>query len=552
MAKSTCLLAIFLAFSSAVEAQPISFFDNFETDQSWQLFEEIVGQNPCYGDQIGEMARVPGPSGGNALRLRADKARSNQSNHLIAYNRLLSQAATGRYEYSLRFFLDPSGANSQTGPEFSIQNTVLTSPGLYSTHVAAIQHQSSRFLSPAGPWAIWTQLPSGSPGWKELFVRPLTLGVWYTTSLEADFLRNEYVSFSLVGPGLNIELDLSGVPIGRTDGLFSEETFEITLETENVWSNCGDPSIATDSMIYYDDAALESVPVPRVVSAAPVRILTQTFQLDVEIEHGAEDRPVEVANVLINESLDGAHACYLAYHRPSRVMYLVNDFGSGLLPGVLVESGGQLVNSQCVVSVSPGSVEESATGLQLHLAIDFRTPGPAMVFAAARDGFGGNSGWEASATFYTPPTIPLNVVPVSPFDLDGEGSRHTFRYAFLADQIAQGVINLQMLINRDLDGVGACWVGYSVSDNLIYLVDDDGSSLLAPIPAGSSLTQENSSCTVHGVGSSAVVNAGQVTVNFDLSFKRSMYKHLVFTTATPAATRSRRPGWLPSGLWNRR
>src|SRR5439155_15215115 len=57
---------------------------------------------------------------------------------------------------------------------------------------------------------------------------------------------------------------------------------------------------------------------------------------------------LDVLNVLINNFLDGQHACYLAYSRPLNVLYLVNDAGTGLLQGLVLDgSGGSVSNSQC-------------------------------------------------------------------------------------------------------------------------------------------------------------------------------------------------------------
>jgi hypothetical protein len=57
-----------------------------------------------------------------------------------------------------------------------------------------------------------------------------------------------------------------------------------------------------------------------------------------------------VVNMLLNDFLDGRRACYLAYARPINVLYLVNDTGDGLLPGLVVNGTGSLSNGQCTVS----------------------------------------------------------------------------------------------------------------------------------------------------------------------------------------------------------
>ncbi|SPF52305.1 hypothetical protein SBA4_50008 [Candidatus Sulfopaludibacter sp. SbA4] len=43
---------------------------------------------------------------------------------------------------------------------------------------------------------------------------------------------------------------------------------------------------------------------------------------------------LDVVNVLINNFLDGRQSCYLAYSRPLNTLYLVNDTGTALLPGL--------------------------------------------------------------------------------------------------------------------------------------------------------------------------------------------------------------------------
>ena len=58
-------------------------------------------------------------------------------------------------------------------------------------------------------------------------------------------------------------------------------------------------------------------------------------------------------NVLINNFLDGRHACYLAYSAPQNALYLVGDDGGTLLP-LAAPGSGSVSNSQCTV-VGAGS-----------------------------------------------------------------------------------------------------------------------------------------------------------------------------------------------------
>ena len=60
---------------------------------------------------------------------------------------------------------------------------------------------------------------------------------------------------------------------------------------------------------------------------------------------------LDVVNVLINGALDGGLACYLAYSRPLNTLYLVDDTGGGLLPGIAMNGSGSISNSACPTRV---------------------------------------------------------------------------------------------------------------------------------------------------------------------------------------------------------
>ena len=109
-----------------------------------------------------------------------------------------------------------------------------------------------------------------------------------------------------------------------------------------------------------------------------------------------------VENVLINNSLDGRHACYLACSRPAGVLYLVNDNGDGLLPGQNLAASGSTGNSQCTVTWGANAVSSSSTSLSLALNIAFSASfaGNRIVYMAARDvNEANNTDWHAMGTW---------------------------------------------------------------------------------------------------------------------------------------------------------
>jgi hypothetical protein len=105
-----------------------------------------------------------------------------------------------------------------------------------------------------------------------------------------------------------------------------------------------------------------------------------------------------VVNILINDFLDGRQACYLAYSRRYNVLYLVNDAGTALSPGLVLGGSGTVSNSQCTVSAAGSSVNGSGNTLtvSLNLAFSGSFKGNRVVYLAARDlPEANNSGWQA-------------------------------------------------------------------------------------------------------------------------------------------------------------
>ncbi len=120
-----------------------------------------------------------------------------------------------------------------------------------------------------------------------------------------------------------------------------------------------------------------------------------------------------VVNILINDSLNPSNACYLAYVPAIDVLYLVNDVGTALLPGILL--GGEntppsflaspvpLSNHQCAISGGDSIVlKASGNALILSLAITFSSSfaGGKTFYLAARDpGDANNTGWKPMGTW---------------------------------------------------------------------------------------------------------------------------------------------------------
>jgi len=134
--------------TTAQSGPPFRFSDNFETDQGWGMFEEIVGGSACYGEEIGEVARSTDAVSQDvhSLRVWANKKLSSKSNHVIAQKKIADFGLTGRFRYELYAYRAlETAATGETGPEFSMQNTREIAPGQFRTATAGIQFRTNSY-----------------------------------------------------------------------------------------------------------------------------------------------------------------------------------------------------------------------------------------------------------------------------------------------------------------------------------------------------------------------------------------------------------------------
>ncbi|MEZ5352265.1 MAG: chitobiase/beta-hexosaminidase C-terminal domain-containing protein [Bryobacteraceae bacterium] len=266
---------------------------------------------------------------------------------------------------------------------------------------------------------------------------------------------------------------------------------------------------------------------------------------------------LDVMNVLINRGLDGRSACYVAYSRTDNVLYLVNDAGSGLLPGLIMNGSGSVSNSFCTLLGAGSSAVGTGNTLTLTLNIAFNQTTFAsshILYIAARDRDGGNTGWSTSGVWTVPPaTAPsIRVLGFSP--TAGASAAVTISAVFRHPAGASAITNSQFLINTDLNGNNACYIGYLASANQLFLVKDTGPGLdlHGPIaPDGGSGVMENSQCRVTSAGSSVTRTGTDLRMTVRVLFKPgfSGLKLLYAAAQNFDANPLENTGWLPLGLW---
>ena len=113
---------------------------------------------------------------------------------------------------------------------------------------------------------------------------------------------------------------------------------------------------------------------------------------------------VSIANVLINDAINGIGACYLAVvpaSAESATVFLVDDAGhaGGPFHGMVLPGTDTISNSQCAIAGQGSSITAGGNTLTLTLAISFRPvfADNRIVFAAARNAKQ-TSGWRPVGT----------------------------------------------------------------------------------------------------------------------------------------------------------
>ena len=303
----TLTFALSLMTCSTMLGQTTTLFsDDFETPQTWTIFEEIVSGNACYGDNIGEVLRSTdfAQGGTNGLRVWSNKNGSTKSNHVIAAHTISTSAGlTGRARYGLWAYNATTIGLTQSSPEMSVQST-RTVGAANLTFIAGIQYIGNQWV--ADKWRIWH---NGT--WQNIatseFGATLTSNTWYYLEMAFDMTTNTYISFKIQGGGLNETLNLTqpfinaptGFQIGGEARSWTPSLF-VTAESENLWTTCSE---VRENKVYYDNVLLESI------ALLPIELLdfkgfanTTTNRLTWTFANAKELDKVEV-----QKSKDGTH-----------------------------------------------------------------------------------------------------------------------------------------------------------------------------------------------------------------------------------------------------
>ena len=260
-------------------------------------------------------------------------------------------------------------------------------------------------------------------------------------------------------------------------------------------------------------------------------------------------RDLSVVNVLINNSLDGRQACYLAYVVPSGSLFLVDDAGDA--GGPFAESQ----NSQCAVSMASATGNGGTLTLSLNITFKPAFGGNKIVYLAARDSVQNNTGWQALGVWQVPftPSGTISVGSLNPARGAGaSGTAQAFTLALADGKGAADIGIVNLLVNNFLDGRQACYLAYVASSNTLLLVDDAGDAggpFAGNMVLNGGGTIQNSQCSANGAGSSAVLSGNLLTLTLNVAFKASFAGNRILYAAGRDAAGGNNTGWQAMGTF---
>jgi len=291
---------------------------------------------------------------------------------------------------------------------------------------------------------------------------------------------------------------------------------------------------------------------PGAVSVQPASGITATQLFVFQFSDPGGFQALSVVDVLVNSSLDGRQACYVAFvpkDATSGSVYLVDNAGDagGPYSGMLLPSSGTVSNSQCSITATGSSVLGSGNTLTLTLAITFTASfaGNKVIYLAAQDATSG-SGWQALGTWGVPG---FSTFPSATAATPGHstGSSQTFTFTYTDTKGAQDLGVLNVLINNFLDGRQACYIAYSQPFKVLYLVGDAGGGLSAGLTLGGSGSVGNGQCTVSANDSSATASGNTLTLVLKIGFTAAFDGNRVIYLAARDSTDTGNSGWQPLG-----
>jgi hypothetical protein len=284
------------------------------------------------------------------------------------------------------------------------------------------------------------------------------------------------------------------------------------------------------------------------VSSGASQTLTATFNAP------GGYQTLDVLNVLINTSLDGRQACYLAYSRSANALYIVADSGdASQISGKVMDGTGTVSNSQCSVALVSSSASGSGNTFTLVLSLTFSASfaGNKVIYAAARDLSQNNSGWQTMGVHNVPGGLITYPNPVGMSPPSGNTQTPTLTFSYQDQTSATNLQTVWALINTALDGRVACYVAYYRPGNQLYLYPDNGDGTQATnIVITGSNTISNSQCSISAQGASVQTSGNTLTVTLPVTFTTAFAGFKAVWMAAQTMGGAQTSPWQALGAWS--
>jgi len=332
-------------------------------------------------------------------------------------------------------------------------------------------------------------------------------------------------------------------------------TFAATLKTSGsqtiTATDTATASITGSSAAIIVTTTAVTPPMPLSVSPAGGSAPSATYSFTYTDPRGYQD--LNVVNILVNNFLDGRHACYLAYVVSSSTLILVDDGGDAGGPyagSVVLGNSAAIQNSQC--SVTLVSAVGGGNTLTLTLTISWAAgfAGDKIIQMAARDAAQNDSGWQALGVGRVPgpAQTPIAVVGMSPDQGSGAGpTPFTFNFTDARGYADMGVENI--LINTALNGQQACYLAFSRPGNVLYLVNDAGAALLPAQSMAAAGSLSNSQCAVTWGASAVNAGGNNLSLTLNIAFMGALSGNDVIYLASRDVNEANSTDWHAMGTW---
>jgi hypothetical protein len=217
---------------------------------------------------------------------------------------------------------------------------------------------------------------------------PLTPGMTGTVSNSQCALAAESTSVSTAGDELTLRVELS----------FSSTTF---VGQQNVYLSAAGISGNTGWVKEGTWTPYVSTGPPAVVSLSPSSGggTTVTFRAVYSDPNRAAD--LSVVHLLVNTGVSPINACYVLYQPQSNNLYLANNAGAWITPGLKLGVAGTVSNSQCALNTGTSSVSTAGNELTLNVTLSFSSTfvSPQNVYLQAEELSGVSSGFAEKGTW---------------------------------------------------------------------------------------------------------------------------------------------------------